>query len=255
MTKLTLTLIAATLCAASPTAPRLIDIALPVPDLPQVDSYRWQGDNLYLLPVYGDCNVDNAHACVAYSYLAVHLVFQRARQVLTVADLLAITYSGELALFHGSPISIEALARSALDRQSGACRWIGYRYDCQYSHVIDYLYTLQHWRDSVVQEGALIRVNVARLYGNYRTWLPIADTVQDNEREWRTGQGAGVPSSWGNRVGDSPPHGALAWVVVHRLADGRWQVGGDAGGDVVCSSVAFITDTRGRLDNDELGTC
>ena len=206
------------------------DIAVPFPPFDKQELY----DNSSAVEEHGIiqydaflgiCDPNNPIICAEYVYLAFLDIFTQRKAIATVQDpsqglpsirdVLAITYRGELADFDafGKLIAYEALGRNFFDQQTGACR---YRetlqvYDCSYEQMIEWIGTMQLWRDSVVMVGQdQVAVNLSALaaidlelvgnpqdasnrgYFGYDAGPP--DTIFENLPIWRGGQGHAVPS-------------------------------------------------------------
>lgn len=166
-------------------------------------------------------------------------------------DLLAMTYHGELALFDiggHSGIAREALARSFFDRQTGACP---NGEGCTPGRLIAWLATLEAWRYPG-HTGRLLG-GAWRSYADYRQAI-VTDTTAHFD-QWRTGQGGGVPSLWGNRClqpGTArvrPNKEQMAALIVHTWADGSYSFNTALrDGELPQSSLlAVITTTEGRF--------
>ena len=219
------------------------------------------------------CSAQAPYECARYALLALDVRLNRRElfdDTISWLDILAITYWGEFhtisyaaddrAGYVGrrSPKSraAEALLRNFFDRQTGACRYVEPRFDCELDYLVRWTSHFQHWIDSVTMRLSdkgvwIIRVNTARLTGitandtrpggfkSYTGWLYTA-----SQRDlFRTGQGPNVPSVWGNAAyrvpGGAPPFdvdAAFSMVVISTPEDG-----------VGCEVVFAIVSTANRF--------
>lgn len=186
------------------------------------------------------CNSDNREACSRYALNALKTAFSGD---LTDTQVLSIVYSLELGLFANSDASWEALVRSYSDKQSGAA-----------VSISGWLATMQAVIDSVDSEGD---VNLKRLLCCYEKYMDNAAWALGHE-DWRTGQGVGVASVWGNFAlapgSTTIAHeGVYASIIVHTHADGKYTFDDDLGdGAIVCSLASVIVDVSNRLS---VSTC
>lgn len=242
----------------------------------------FEGDSVYMASILGPCDADNTSNCAQYTYTALYSQMANVDVQLSLFDILAITYYGELSHFHLSGnsddamASYEAITRSFFDKQSGACLYEG-TYFCAYPYLIRWLSTMQHWTDAAVQEDDVIRINTYRLLGLHYYDVPTTETlgylgydrrlytnIDQNIALWHTGQGYDVPSSWGNTTITTSEelrrfqnNDEIITIATFYIYDGITLVNesDSSYGEPNCILLAVITTLEGRLARDELTVC
>lgn len=162
----------------------------------------------------GPCGPSAREACALYVLAAAQEVIPG----LSVEDVWGLVYQNELATVphEDRRFAAQALARNFFDAQAGACRYRAAEGDnlCSEDWLIGWLSGMQGWVDRARMTGDGVEVNVERLLGitSYsdgylaqRDWL--VPLISAHLPLWRTGQGYGLPSTWGNTcipVGENP---------------------------------------------------